>query len=182
MQTITKTIYSAQELKEQFPEAFKSAYERYQQGEYRHGLNWGAEMLDSVKQAVSLSGYELKDYCLGDTSNRDNHLRLEERDCDSLSGGRAVAWLENNLLSKLRNKKGELDAGKLTGYCFDYDIIESLQNAVKGGDTIREAFLGLADVYARHADLEWEDQLSEERFIDTSEANNVMFFEDGREA
>ena len=181
MKTITLQTYSAEELKAEHPDSFHRAHEKFQQRQYEHGLDWGAEMIDSLKKAVELAGYRLRNWELGYTSNRNNHIELDERDCDDLKGKRAIAWLENNLLSKLRDKKGELDPCKLTGYCFDYDIIESLQKSVKGGDTIKEAFRELAEVYARYADAEWEHQLSEERFIEDSELNEVMFFEDGRE-
>ena len=137
-------------------------------------------MLQSLKALIELGGYRLTDYSLGDSSYRGNHIQIDERDCDGLSGKRAIAWLENNILSKLRDKKGQLDAGRLTGYCLYYTLVESLQESIRIGLTIREAFKELVTPYVSQVDAEWEDQLSEERFIDTSDANNVQFFEDGR--
>jgi len=180
MTTITLQIYSASELKHDHPHAFAKAYEKYKEGEYNYGLNWGDEMFQSLKALIELGGYKLTRYSLGDSSCRDNHIRIDEQDCDTLSGKRAMAWLENNILSKLRDKKGQLDAGKLTGYCLDYPLVESLQESIRIGSTIREAFMDLVTPYVAQVDAEWEDQLSEERFLDTSDANNVQFFEDGR--
>jgi len=181
MKTIKLEVYSAKELKEKQPKAFEKAYERFKQDQYTSGLAWGDEMLKSLKAVIELGGYRLKDYSLGDSSCRGNFIKLEERDCDDLSGKRAFAWLENNVLSKLRDKKGQLDAGKLTGYCLDYDLVESLQKGIKEGSSVREAFMGLADTYVEQVDAEWEDQTSEERFMDDSEANEWEYFADGRQ-
>ena len=180
MNTITVQVYSACELKHEHPHAFAKAYEKYKEGEYNYGLNWGDEMFQSLKALIELGGYKMTRYSLGDSSCRDNHIQIDKQDCDGLSGKRAMAWLENNILSKLRDKKGQLDAGKLTGYCLDYTLVESLQESIRTGSTIREAFTELVTPYVAQVDSEWEDQLSEERFLDTSDANNVQFFEDGR--
>ena len=180
MKTIEINVYTASELKSEHPDAFKKAHERFAQGEYENGLNWGQEMLDSLKALIELGGYRLKDYSLGDSSCRNNYIRLEERKCDELSGKRAMAWLENNILSKLRDKKGKLDAGKLTGYCMDYTLVESLQESIQTGSTIREAFTGLVSHFVAQVDAEWENQTSEEAFLDLSDANDYQFSADGR--
>jgi hypothetical protein len=180
MKTIEISVYTATELKQEYPNAFKKAYERFVQSEYEHGLNWGTEMLDSLKTLIELGGYRLKDYSLGDSSCQNNHIRLEERDCDELSGKRAMAWLENNILSKLRDKKGKLDAGLLTGYCMDYTLVESLQESIRGGSTIKDALNDLVCVFVAQVDSEWENQTSEEAFLDQSDANDWQFSADGR--
>jgi len=180
MKTIEINVYTASELKSQHPDAFKKAHESFAQGEYENGLNWGQEMLDSLKALIELGGYRLKDYSLGDSSCRNNYIRLEERECDELSGKRAMAWLENNILSKLRDEKGKLDAGKLTGYCMDYTLVESLQESIKSGSTIKDAFRDLVNPYVSQIDSEWENQTSEETFIEQSDANDWQFLSDGR--
>ena len=180
MKTIEVNTYTAQELKEHNPEAFEKAFERYKESQYSFGLNWGDEMFESLKALVELGGYKLKDYSLGDSSCRGNHITISERDCDDLSGRRAFAWLENNILAKLRDKNGELDAGKLTGYCFDHNLVEHLQESIKDGNSVKESLESLVDPYVKQVDAEWEDQLSEERFIDESDANEIQFLEDGR--
>jgi hypothetical protein len=180
MKTIEINVYTASELKFEHPDAFKKAHERFVQSEYEHGLNWGREMFDSLKALIELGRYKLKGYSLGDSSCRDNHIRLEERDCDGLSGKRAMAWLENNILSKLRDKKGKLDAGRLTGYCMDYTLVETLEESIKSGSTIRDAFRDLVYPYVSQVDAEWEGQTSEEAFLDQSEANDWQFSADGR--
>lgn len=180
MQTISLEVYSAKELKEQHSEAFEEAYERFKLSQYDFGLAWEREMLASLKALIDLGGYQLKDYCLGGSDCRGNNIKINERDCDELKGKRAFAWLENNILSKLRDNKGQLDCGKLTGYCFDYDLVKALQKSIREGSTIRDAFKGLAYTYAEQVDREWEDQTSEERFLDDAEANEWQFFKDGR--
>jgi hypothetical protein len=129
---------------------------------------------------IELGGYRLKDYSLGDSSCRNNYIRLEERECDELSGKRAMAWIENNILSKLRDEKGKLDAGKLTGYCMDYTLVESLRESIRTGSTIMQAFRDLVCTYVSQVDAEWENQTSEEAFLDLSDANDYQFSADGR--
>jgi hypothetical protein len=180
MKTIEINVYTASELKSEHPDAFKKAHERFVQDEYEYSLSWGQEMLGSLKALIELGGYKLKGYSLGNSSCRDNHIRLEERDCDDLSGKRAMAWLENNILSKLRDKKGQLDAGRLTGYCLDYTLVESLQESIRSGSTIKDAFRDLVTPYVSQVDAEWEWQTSEEAFLDQSAANNYQFSADGR--
>lgn len=180
MQTISLEVYSAEELKEHHPEAFEEAFEKFKQSQYNFGLAWEGEMFASLRALIDLGGYELMGHSLGGSDCRDNHLEVNERDCDELKGNRAFSWLENNILSKLRDDKGQLDAGKLTGYCFDYDLVEALQKSIREGSTIREAFEGLAYTFADQVDREWEDQTSEERFLDDADANEWQFFKDGR--
>lgn len=180
MKTIEMNAYTASELKNECPKGFEKAFNSFQQGEYERGLNWGDEMLNSLKALIELGGYKLKGYSLGDSSCRDNHIKIDEQNCDKLSGKRAMAWLKNNILSKLRDKKGKLDAGKLTGYCMDYTLVESLEESIKSGSTIRDAFRDLVNPYVSEIDSEWENQTSEETFIEQSDANDWQFLSDGR--
>jgi hypothetical protein len=180
MKTIEINVYTASELRQEHPHSFQKAHERFVQGEYENGLNWGQEMFESLKALIELGGYKLKNYSLGDSSCRNNYIRLEERECDELSGKRAMAWLENNILSKLRDKIGKLDAGKLTGYCLDYTLVKSLQESIRTGSTIGQAFRDLVCPYVSQVDAEWENQTSEEAFLDLSDANDYQFSADGR--
>jgi hypothetical protein len=180
MKTIQFTVYSAKELKDKNPKSYEKAFRKFQDSQYRWGLRYGREMFESLEALIKLGGYELKRYSLGGSDCQGNYVELDHQDCDEISGRRACAWIENNILTKLRDEKGELNPTKLTGYCFDYDLIEALQKFIKEGCTIREAFESLASTYAKEADQEWEDQTSEERFLSDAEANDWQFFEDGR--
>jgi len=180
MKIIEMNAYTASELKNECPKGFEKAFNSFQQREYERGLDWGDEMLNSLKALIELGGYKLTRYSLGDSSCRDNHIKVDEQNCDELSDKRAMAWLENNILSKLRDKKGKLDAGKLTGYCMDYTLVESLQESIKSGSTIKDAFRDLVNPYVSQIDSEWENQTSEETFIEQSDANDWQFLSDGR--
>jgi anti-sigma28 factor (negative regulator of flagellin synthesis) len=180
MRTISLEVYSAKELKEQHPDAFQDAHERFQQRQHNSGLDYEQEMVDSLKALIELGGYKLGGYSLGGSYCRGNNIEINERDCDELLGKRAFAWLENNILSKLRDKKGQLDAIKLTGYCFDCDLVEALQKSIREGSTIREAFKSLAHTFAEQVDREWEDQTSEEAFLSVAKANEWQFLKNGR--
>lgn len=201
MKTHIVTTYSATELKEQFPDAFERALEKHRNSPYI-GDGWTGEIFDSLKAVLRASDVTLRDYDLG-AYNRGNHIRVSfpHDDCEDLSGKRAIAWLENHLFAPLRvsftaRNRWELAkynrgmserfymAGRvkpcpLTGVCFDEDYLDALRASVRNGDTLKEAFQGLADVYAKLIESEIEGASTEEYFIETAEANDWQFTEDG---
>jgi hypothetical protein len=100
-------VYSLQHLKRYYPEGYKKAFEKYQDNCDRYGdIPRQDETIDSLKALfMACSGVTLKDWNLG-AYNRGNFLRCEfsQDGAEDLSGPRAMAWLENNLLSGLRIK------------------------------------------------------------------------------
>jgi len=143
-----------------------------------------------------------------------------------LTGARAMAWLENNLLgpcrvpwisiqrakeaqkelhafwekyktkkeralqggtekrldrltARLYNKPGEIASCLFTGMCYDNDVIAEIQKAVGSGDTLEEAFEGLADYYRRTLEAEIESRQMPEAFIEDADANERLFTKDG---
>ena len=109
MKSTTITGYTADELRKQFPKEFKRAHERYCND--LRDIPWQNETIDSLKRLLEAAGIRLKDWSLG-AYNRGNHISIEfpcasdynSDDVPKLSGPRAMAWLENNLLGPLRVK------------------------------------------------------------------------------
>jgi hypothetical protein len=66
-----------------------------------------------------------------------------------------------------------------TGYCFDDVLLDTIQQAIKKGDTLKMAFEGLAKVAQKMLEEEYEYQQSERYFKDHAEANNYQFLENG---
>ena len=201
---ITKIIelYTAEELREKFPESFERALKRHARYISEQDADiWGGEILDSIKGACRAAGVEIKDYSLGAYSPSSISVRFPREydgygDPGDLSGPRAMAWLENNLLGPCRitpKKAAEYRAAKygkyyraglikpcpFTGVCYDDDIIERLDRCIKEGDTLREAFEGLADYYREQLESEIEANSTAEAFIEHAAVNDLEFREDG---
>lgn len=199
MKTHIVTTYTATELQKQFPDGFRHAHERWLD---RGEIFWQEEIFESLKTCVESAGLKLRDWNLG-ICNRSNGIDVSfpQEGAEELSGPRAMAWLENNLFGKLRISFTARDrwakakynrgmserfymAGKvppcpLTGYCADEDYLDALRASVRKGETLKEAFEGLADTYVEILEREQEDQDSEEYFVEHADANDWQFTEDG---
>lgn len=191
----TLSVYQFNELSD---DAKQRAIEDYRDRNYE--IQGSHEMFDSLEALfekcsdVSLGRYEL--------GLSQSWLRVSfEQNIDDFSGKRAMAWLENNLLSKLRipwtsyriqNRRRELAkygksyrAGMIkpcpfTGICYDDDFLYALQKSIREGDTLKEAFEGLACEYQRTLNAEYEYENSDE-YIREALGNELHeFFEDGR--
>ena len=190
MRTIKTKVYTIKELRRP---AFEKAHQDY--CESLTDIPWQEECIDSLKTLFEkCSGVELKDW------NRGNGLtvRFSQDGTEELSGGRAMAWLENNLPHGLRapwglNKSdgnlhqnhdgkwcrwyapGTIKSCPLTGICFDEYYLDYLTKSLREGDTLREAFEGLAGKCAEMLESEDEYQRTEESFRDHAEANEYEF-------
>lgn len=188
----TVTLYTPAELKELDSDAFDKALEWFQD-EYNDEVPWTGEIMDSLKAVIKASGLRLLDWSIGAYSYSDISVEMDS-DVEELSGNRALAWLENNLLSNLREHRtfvnrvkkyehwhdftryGAIPSCPLTGVCFDEDFIDALLKSVKDGDTLKDAYNSLADVARKLFESEIEAANSEENFL---EQDHLTFTEDG---
>lgn len=126
---------------------------------------WTAEILDSLKAVIKASGLTLADYDLG-PHNRGNFLRVSgDEDALALSGPRALAWLENNLLGPLRipwtgpkrrdlarygryYRPGLVAPCPFTGVYCDEDYLDALRTNLRDGMSIYAAYNALAGTAA----------------------------------
>lgn len=195
MKTKTINIYSASELQQENKHAFENAHEGYEQDCYNWGIAWTSEIIDSLNAVFDASGINLSDYSIDSYSH--SYVKFDMNDdTRDLQGARAQAWLENNLLSGLRidyasAKRWELSkygsyyrAGMIkpcpfTGVCYDEDFLDALRDSVRAGATIGEAYDNLAELARKLFENEWDDQLSEEYFVDHADSNEWEYDEDG---
>lgn len=194
MRTTELKLYTASELKEKFPKSFERALKDWRDG--NDELFWEGEIFQSLKTLFEKAGVKLDDWRIGAYSL--SFIIADAGDANDLIGKRAMAWLENNLFSGLRisraeylkNRKdyskwgsgyqvGQIRSCPLTGYCFDETLLDALRESVKSGETIKEAFQGLADVVRKELEGEYENQNSEEFFLDHADANGYEYTEDG---
>jgi hypothetical protein len=195
MRTKTIKIYSFNELSE---EAKENALREYRDNNTE--IFWESETLESLKGLFeNCNGVSLKDYSLGEYQSC-IEISFTNEEVEEFTGKRAMAWLENNLLSNIRipfnsfavngtRKKlaqygqyyrgGMIKPCPFTGYCVDDDFIDSLVKDIKGGDDLKSAFENLASVYQKIIQNEVEYQNSEEFIADYFESNDVEFDEAG---
>lgn len=177
----TIRVYSPQELKKHHPEGFERAWETFKNDEIID-IPWGGEIMDSLKATFKAAGIRLTDWEISTCSY--SYVQFDmDSDVRDLSGPRAMAWLENNLLGDLRipfkgskrwelakygqyYRPGMIKPCPFTGVCFDEDMLESLQRDIKAGESLGYAFSNLANVAAKAMESEVEYLQSEEYFLE----------------
>lgn len=202
MRIETRKVYTAAELHKwrglkSLSGAFERAFESYKNAQAEEGPAcwWTGELMDSVKALFDAAGVEMADWSIGMYSP--SYIRADFRgeyaeETEKLSGPRALAWIENNLLSGLRvpwtgPRRAELRkygagyyAGQVkpcpfTGICYDDDLLNRLMESIKAGDTLAEAFEGLAIEARKIAESEDEYEREEAYFLDHAAANGYEY-------
>jgi hypothetical protein len=190
----TIELYTPQELKDANPEGFEKAHQEYNYDNM--DIPWQSDIMDSLKAIVKESGLALRDWNISGDYPSHSWIKVDmESDVAGLHGQRALAWLENNLFDGLRERRtfinrvkrykswhdftkyGEIPSCPFTGYCADEDFIEALVKAVKDGDTLEDAYTGLAQVAGKLFEQEIEQAQSEETFL---EQDHLLYTLEGR--
>lgn len=191
MKTHTITTYSFEELSD---EAKQHAVKKWR--EHNYEIHWQDEIFDSLKAVYKAANITIRDYSLGLCSYSYIKIDLDEYIGD-LTGARAFAWIENNLLHKLRisntleNRKKHIKYGQyyrigmvkpcpFTGVCYDENFLSCITESIKSGDSLKDIFTRrLIEEYVRILQAEYDDQNSDEYIIDTITANQYEFTENG---
>lgn len=180
-------------------EAKEKARQWYREGS-ASDTNSMDEVVDSLKSLFKAASIKLTDWSIG-AYNQHNYVTFDMGDAGELSGPRALTWLENNLFAGLRmtsqeykqKRKEYLSYGELyrpgkvrpcplTGVYYDEDLLDALREAVKLGDTLGDAFRGLADTAGNLIEKEYEYKNEDEQIDDTIRANEYEFTVDGERA
>ena len=201
-------VYDVYELKEKFPEAFEKAHENFKD-DVRNDpfLPWQEEIMDSLKATFKNAGVTLHSWSIGAYSY--SHVKfsihtywseLAEEDClvDEYEGKKAYKWLKEvfdlksykrvnykNHLGKPAHRydfvksNGESWSCEFTGMWCDYDYLGSLFDCIHDGMNLHDAFSNLADEARKLMEAEYENQLSEEYFLEEADINNYEFTENG---
>lgn len=194
MRTIVTNLYKFEELS---TEAQQVAINHYRDHVVIPGeINWSHEMLQSFLAVYETAGIKLHGYSLGIGAHSYVSFSMDP-DVSELSGARAFAWIESNLLSRIRvtrseylnNRKdylrygyriGKIKACPFTGCYFDHNFLDTIDAAIRRGDTIGEVFqYRLVETYVSLLETEYEFQQSEQYIRETLIDNGCEFTVDG---
>lgn len=184
MRTMTTTVYTAAELKEADERAFAHALAEYQRNVYDDPA-WASEHRDSLDAMRAAFGSNPPHF---DLATRADDVR------------RSMAWVENNVLSPLRQpwvplshpkrratshyggsyRPGHVKSCPFTGYCMDDAFLEYVTVSAKNGDSPADILRSLPDFADAAWNNELDDQASERAFLDAADANGWEFDESGR--
>ena len=193
MRTHTIKIFKFNELSES---AQAKAIQEYKNKNYE--ITWTDELLQSFTKVYKTANIKLLDYALSPDFTSYVEIDLYKYDpVYNFTGSRALAWLENNFLSKLRvtrneylkNRKSNFGYGyrvgkikdcPLTGYCADDDFIACLIDSINSGDCLGDSFTHrLVEKYCELLQNEYEWQNSNEYITEHFECNDCEFLECG---
>lgn len=186
-ETVTRTLYTAAELKELHPRGFDRAMDWHARCVCDDPA-WASEHRASLKAALE---------AIGDAAPTIEGPRVHRV-------RRCMAWLENHVLGPLRApwapiagtssaskrrrevarygawyRPGNVRPCLWTGYCVDEDLIDAMREAAREGLSPDEWPRRLRDVAERLWEEEVAGQCSEEAFLETAEANGWEFTEHG---
>jgi len=99
---------------------------------------------------------------------------------ENLTRQRALAWIENNVLSPLRvkyglshirerkyNKAGTVPCCPFTGVCYDEDFIQNIREEILNGSTLKDAVNSCRELANHLLEKEYQYQISHENFLET---------------
>lgn len=144
---------------------------------------WAEDGVNSLKAFCKAFDIELKDYSLCCGNCTPNHISFNannyDMQADSLVGIRAFKYLHNNYANEIEN----FWQAKVTGYCFDCDIIKPLVDFMKRPDaevTLQDLYQACFDAFctAWYDDIEYQN--SDEYISETLQINEYEFTEDGK--
>lgn len=180
MRAVTRNVYTADELRLEFPKAFDRALERYRQAIY-DDPPWLDEWRESLTEALK-------------------PFKNRELPCLEHAGiGRTMAWIENNVLGPMRipflpiglrrdkakygsfYRPGMIEPCPWTGFIGDEFMLDEIRKCAKEGIPLRDFITRLVDECNRACDEDTESNCSEEAFIEDAEANGREFYENGDE-
>lgn len=121
---------------------------------------------------------------------------------DDYSGRRALNWVKdalelgsvkrvkylyknesgrkvNGIRYDVTKEDGQDWSCEFTGVCYDHDFLDSLLEDIHNGQTLSDAFHGLADKAEKLLEAEYRDQMSESYFVDHADSNEYQYTESG---
>jgi len=187
MSIIVETeVFDLAELKEKHPEGYERAFEDYQKKTWEWETPCIEETFKSIESVIEASGFSMRNWSLGNSSNRSQDISLRENYyLDDLAGHKALAHFLKVLIKHGYERPKHFKEMQFpgvcgfTGYCFDDDCAEAVWKDLLSGSSLREALSGLDFVYAKQMDAEEEYQRSEESF--ECWADGMTFTAEGEE-
>ena len=191
MRTEARNIYTAAELKDKFPTAFENALEQYRERQGAERPAWNGEICASGRAAVEAAGLTLRDWSVDGGNPSASFYRIDgfgnsydENATGDYTGRKAREWINAAFAHALEGKRlnwrgREPGNCPFTGYCADDDVLDGIKAAIKSGDTLREAFEGIAFTVAKICEAEAAYEQTEAFFLDHAEANGYEYDENG---
>jgi hypothetical protein len=144
------------------------------------GYSWTEEAVDSIKGFCAHFDLTLTDYCVGNSSNRSNNVRVRSNNVNTeeLSDVRLFKYLSNKF-----DIKNTLSGNcPFTGYCADEYCLDELRDFMAKPDdrNYEELMQDCAEKWLNCAVAKCDYQDSEEYFTEMADCNGWMFLEDGR--
>jgi hypothetical protein len=188
-------IYSLEELKKLFPDAYDKAYERWKSAEYEYaGEDSMHDMISSFKEIVSALGLTMKNWQFSpyDYSHSVSIGSASEYyDREELLGVRGYKYIINRLDPHFTNswnrrindrkaswlKPWRRRECPFTGMCYDESIIEEIKASVLKGSTIEQALKWAWDNLQTACEADIEYQQTEENFLERE--CDTMYTENG---
>lgn len=171
MRTIERSVYTAKELAEQFPQAFERAREAN-----TDVCDWLVyDAITSIKKCLDYFGAELKRYSIDIACPPHSDFSIRHEINDEMTGVRLYKYINNNF-------PGLSDNWFPSGLCYDQDFLQPFKTFLKKPckyTNIDELLENAVNAVIQSANSEYEYQTSDKEFIETAEANGYEFFEDG---
>jgi hypothetical protein len=160
----TIKIYTLEELKTLFPEAYAKVHEKWKEACQRSGETpWQGEVMDSLKAVVRACNGRMKDWSIGPYTHCDITIGdIDDEDQD-------MQWFVDNVLKP----NGYWVNGAavfpgncaFTGYCADDDFLEQVHKELASGSTMTQALESLADAARQHMEDDAEQQEEEDSML-----------------
>lgn len=177
--TVTTTVYKYDELDDKAKAKARDWYRSC--GDCYH---WGEESLASLKAFAEWFGLKIRDYSLGGSDNRHNHVKWgfdRSDDWMCLEDLRLWKYLNNN-----PHHLPKLDGScPFTGYCMDESLLDPIRKFMKR-PTINNAGTSWIDILKQCVDKFVVDYCSEvdyaysdEAIAENIEANEYEFTKEG---
>lgn len=185
---VTLTVYSLDEMREKFPDAYKKIHERWEDHVNSIGCLSRDEIIESMEEVVKAChakvddyrDYRLDPYCQGyiniDCDNEDDSVDPPVK--------KDAEWMKREVLSKF----GYLDeAGNaifpgncaFTGACWDDDLLQAVYKRLVSGSSMKDALRLLAGDITDLLEQEIEGQKEEESMLENWD--HMYFYSNGKE-
>ena len=176
MRTITRTVYTLSELKEQHPKAYAKVWDRWREVCCSYAIPWADEMVDSWRAVCEACDCELTDYDVVPYGMVT--ARVTPNDDENVMDKAAFVAMLQRLGYWKDDAPHFPGLCAFTGYCGDDDILEDVARAVLDkGESIPDALESAAYVVRKHLEDAQEQHEDEE----SMQANwgHLEFYKDG---
>ena len=171
MRTIQRTVYTANELREQFPKSFERAREAY-----ADTCDWLiSDSIESIKACLGAFNASLKRYSIDISCPPHSYFSIEHDINEDMTGVRLYKYLVNN-------DPGISNNWFPSGLYYDWEFIQPFLAFIKKPckyTNIDELLENGVNAVINAANSEYEYNTSNKGFIEIANANGYEFFEDG---